>query len=77
MRKSRATRLTLDRLNLPMRMPLNLTIVTGLLLDRFHAPTWVWSMLAMLLLFLWLVWIYDMQTRTNVELESFLPNQKR
>lgn len=70
-------RLTLAGANLPMRMPLLLTIVTGLLLDRFHMPLWVWSMVAMLLLFLWIIWIYDVQTRTNVELESFLPNQKR
>jgi hypothetical protein len=70
-------RLTLAGANLPMRMPLLLTLVTGLLLDRFHAPLWAWSALGMLLLFVWLVWIIDVQTRTNVELESFLPNQKR
>lgn len=60
--------------NLPFRMPLWQTIALLLLLERLGAPPFVWGVVGVLLLFCWIVFIYDALTRVSVDI---LTNQKR
>lgn len=64
-------------LNLPARMPLGATIIMWLLLDRLQPAGWIWGAIAVLLLFLWALWLYDVNTRRGVTLDELLNNNNR
>lgn len=40
--------------SLPVKPPTMLTVVAGLVLDRVHAPSWVWGVTATVVAFLWI-----------------------
>lgn len=54
---------------LPVRMPLVFSILLWLLLDRFAVPGWAWGIAGTLVLFIWIIWVWDVATRDNVELD--------
>ena len=47
---------------LPSRLPLPATAAIALVLDRLHAPGWVWGGCGVLVLIFWAVAIYGMAT---------------
>lgn len=54
---------------LPIRPPIIGGCVTWLMLDRLHAPGWLYGVLATLYLILALACIYDMCSRNVKEIE--------
>lgn len=61
---------------LPLRMPLAMTILLWLLLDRFHVPGWAWGIAGTLVLFIWVCWVWDVATRANINVDlNQLPRQ--
>jgi hypothetical protein len=68
-------RRTISPANLPMRPPLWITVMLWLLLDRVHASAFVWGVVGVLVLLAWIVWIYDMSTREDVDLLTNRRNQ--
>jgi hypothetical protein len=58
--------------NMPTRLPIIKTIVAGLLLDRFHAPQWMWG--ATIMLFI-LGWIGFTQKIANEKQVNLFPEQ--
>lgn len=55
---------------LPSRLPIVQTIAWGLLLDRFHAPAWLWGAMGVLFLIVWIGAIVAMWTETPIELKE-------
>lgn len=55
---------------LPSRPPTVATIAWLLVLDRFHAPGWVWGVIGALLVIVWVSLIHDMATQKEVEIEE-------
>lgn len=60
--------------NLPMRMPLWPTLTLWLLLDRWHSPAWVWGALGAFIVFVWAIWLFDVNHRLDIDL---LSNQRK
>ena len=56
--------------NLPIRLPITLSILLWLLLDRLGAPSWVWGVVGTLLAIVWIVAIYAVFTQESVELKE-------
>lgn len=54
--------------NLPSRMPLVLTLLAWLVLDRFHAPGWVWGATGFFVVLLWTTWIHDLSTTLQIDI---------
>ena len=54
--------------NIPTRLPFWTTVTLGLLLDRAHAPAWLWGAATMLVLIVWGVAVYAMLHEQKVEL---------
>lgn len=73
----RNSRLVLSMTNMPLRLPWQATILLWLLLDRLHAPGWVWGAVGFLLVIVWISWLIDVCTHRNVELDSLLPSKQR
>jgi hypothetical protein len=44
--------------NLPTRLPVHVTVLYGLLLDRFDAVGWVWGAVGTAFVFVWAIAIY-------------------
>lgn len=75
--KNKNHRKVFSSLNLPARMPLGASLIMWLLLDRLQPPGWVWGAVTVLLLFLWAMWLYDVNTRTPVTLDELLNKNYR
>lgn len=56
--------------NLPMRLPIGLSILLWLLLDRLGAPSWAWGCVGTMLAIIWAVSIYAVFTQESVELKE-------
>lgn len=56
--------------NLPMRLPISLSILLWLLLDRLAAASWAWGCVGTLLAIIWIVAIYEVFTQESVELKE-------
>jgi len=54
--------------NLPVRLPFVGTAVGWLLLDRFHAPGWVWGIAATLCAIMWAVSIFLLVAEETVDI---------
>jgi hypothetical protein len=63
--------------NLPGRMPLGITLLLWLLLDRLQPKGWVWGAVSVLVVMLWGMWIWDVTTRDEVPLDDFARKQER
>lgn len=63
--------------SLPMRPPINLSILLWLLLDRLSAPVWVWSVLGTLLGIIWIVSLNLIFTQELVELKELAEPPRR
>lgn len=63
--------------NLPIRYPLILTVVTWLVLDRFHAPSWLWGATGAVFLFLWIGAIVAKYKQTQVDVTALLEQIRR
>jgi hypothetical protein len=54
--------------NLPVRMPLQFSLICYLLLDKFHAEGWVWGVVGTILALYWFAYIYGLATQEYVDL---------
>lgn len=54
--------------NLPSSLPINFTVCTWLLMDRFPVPQWAWGVWATLLFILWVVSIIGLLTQKTVDI---------
>ena len=54
--------------NMPTGFPLVSTAVAWLLLDRFHAPGWVWAIIGTLFAIFWAICIYLMAVEKQVDI---------
>ena len=54
--------------NLPTRAPVLDTVVAWLLLDRLHAPQWIWTTVAVCWVAEWLLWfaLLFVEERTDI-----------
>lgn len=55
---------------LPAKPPIVATIAYGLLLDRFHAPAWLWGVVGTLAAILWIFTIVAMCIQDPVMLKE-------
>jgi hypothetical protein len=55
---------------LPARLPFIPTIAWGLLLDRFHAPGWLWGAIGVLFLVFWIIAIIAMCIQDPIKLKE-------
>lgn len=53
--------------NFPARAPLLLSLVAWLVLDRLGAPQWMFGVVGTVLVILWIVWLWDVTTRIDVD----------
>lgn len=60
----------LARKQLPAKLPILNTLVFYLILDKFHAPQWLWGAVGLLMLLTWGVCIYVIATQQQIELEA-------
>ena len=56
--------------NLPMRPPITSTIAWFLLLDKFHAPGWLWGVMGTFFAFAWLVTVVVIWAQCPTELSE-------
>jgi hypothetical protein len=54
--------------NLPSRLPIFPTLSTGIALDYWNAPQWLWGALGFLFLIAWIAAIYQIATQESVDL---------
>lgn len=54
--------------NLPARIPIFKTLSTGIALDYWNAPQWLWGALGLFFLIGWIVAIYEIVTQESVDL---------
>lgn len=52
---------------LPMRIPLEFTLVGWLFLDRLQAPGFIWGPWICFSVLLWAVWLHDAITRESID----------
>jgi hypothetical protein len=62
---------------LPSRLPTVATIAWFLLLDRFHAPGWLWGAMGVLFAIFWGGAIYAMYVQEPVELKELAADTER
>jgi hypothetical protein len=58
--------------SLPMRNPLERTVLLFLLMMVTRPSTWVWFATFVAVCALWVVWIYDVNHRQNVSLDDLV-----
>ena len=61
-------RIVIKRRNLPTFLPVNGTLVTGLLLDRFHAPGILWGVAVTFWAFMWIATVIGLITEEPVDI---------
>ena len=61
-------RKVIDTSQLPARLPVVATAVAYLLLDKFHAPGWVWGILGIV----WIGIVVDLFHREEIKLKELL-----
>lgn len=59
---------------LPAKPPTLATIAWCLLLDRFHAPAWLWGIAGTLFAIMWAGSIYAMCVQDPVQLKELAPD---
>lgn len=64
------SRKVIDSSHLPLRWPLSSTAIAYLLLDKFHAPGWLWRALGLLFLIVWFIVGVDIFTRLEIRLKE-------
>jgi hypothetical protein len=67
--------LKIDTKHMTFGIPLQLTAIVYLLLDKFQAAGWVWGVVGTLLALIWLVGIISILTAKYVDITPLLEEQ--
>lgn len=53
----------------PTALPFTWTAVVGLLLDRFHAPSWLWGVVGTLVVLIWVLLLVRLCTERWIKID--------
>jgi hypothetical protein len=62
----------ISQLNLPTPLPISFTIAVALLLDRAHAPGWLWGMFFTIMAIVWIIAILASWSERYVKITPWL-----
>ena len=55
------------------KLPFTWTVVIGLLLDRLHAPDWLWGVIGTLMVALWALLLWRIRVEEHVKIDLDKP----
>lgn len=70
-------RYVISKKNQGRSMPLQVTALIVVGLKAFSAPQWIWGAAAMLIIYLWYLWVIDVRDYQEADVDIFEPLKKK